>query len=230
MRTRDVLTLTAALTAGTLAGCGGEAGDDTGPDIVYDSTPAMDETGHLWVDDKSGEHCYIDMDHILDGSKVKDTVSGNTADTACDEGARIRSGQVPGNYNEYLALLRGNWDEFMTNVAQTMVDGQNENITNGSELLQGDDFAWVTRIGNVAVAGESVTIDLFGTGSQSGEYGPDSCSIDNLDQVRTLGEAVYDGREAYEVAIILDPGYGAQCRSGDVILVPSSDPAPILLA
>lgn len=180
----------------------------------------INDTGHVWVEveDLNGDDntCFINMDHILERFIVLDTVSGNTDGTPCDKGSVILPGQIPEDYNDHLEVIRDRWDRFMIEVAEEIVDGDDEGMTSGFEAL-GDDFGWVTQVGKIIIEGSDVVIVLQGNKNEE-QYGPNNCSVEGIDQLRTLGPVSY-GNTTYELAIELDPGAGAPCDTGDIVLL-----------
>lgn len=229
--------LASALLLSAATSCGSES--DPGPrldveaapfDIVPDSED-LESSPLMWVETTNGGRCNIDMRHVLDGYVVVETLD-SAGGTACDEGDKIVQSSLPENHDAYLDDLRKEWEDFLLNALQEIVDGSSE-----EHYTYIGEHQWVDRIGAIEEdeAGE-IWISLFGGyetwGTRRKEltalpYGPDACSIGisrssdrNANrEIMIVGEVSYQGTPK-AIGIVIDHDtLGAPCSLGDVILV-----------
>lgn len=167
----------------------------------------------------SGEVCFTDMNHTIEGGRVV-RAAGKLGATACEVNTRLPKDQIPAGYPEGLASLRTKW-KAMTREAEIRLNSP----VNEHALIEPVDHARVTVIGEQRVWSQAGNAEYYFWLGQDADtpYGPTgemaTCSlVPDRSVVEVTGPVSYNDDE-YQVGIVRNRDNGALCTAGQIVIL-----------
>lgn len=182
------------------------------------------ESPSKWVYTENNDHCIITPAHILRKTKSEyftvEDVRGDDRGTLCNIKDLIESNQLPDGFAQAIDKSAEDYEEILDQVPETITDGEEEAIA--TVLKEG----WAISIGEFINPNKDLRYRLndgSAIGGVENEWGPNSCSTERGDRLRSVGQvAINDFTGKVVVYLEGQPGgNGAHCHYGEILIVPN---------
>lgn len=157
-----------------------------------------------WVDTENGDHCFIDMQHEIEGQEIVGIAEdGSDLGTSCDSGQRVVQ-ELPENLGETFAKGRRDEQNYLQKVRAEVRDRSDDHdiLYDGSsewfDMVEGSggegyspSVCILEKGTNLTIVGENFssrsggTVDIGEVVLGSGEYMGTQCSVGDLIEINT---------------------------------------------